>query len=224
MSAPAVRPRQLGGFNQGLGDGFDEHLEANDMQAAVQQKALGQQATLSGQPTTGGSALGTHHQAGSATGTDTHGDSTGNLAHAAEPAPPREVGTLSEELIKRPAQDVVAGLKSFLDVSELLGVKSEDDPQTKARKKQIAHNFEKLEAEDQAFVRKKYQEEMEKKQREQQEEEERKRQAEAAQEQDLAMPSSPQKGPVGPGGQKKPAAVMKLEQDRKTLGGPQNVG
>ena len=40
---PAPRPRQMGGFNPGMGDS-NEHLDESAMQAAVQQKGMQQQA------------------------------------------------------------------------------------------------------------------------------------------------------------------------------------
>ena len=48
----------------------------------------------------------------------------------------------------------------------------------------------------------------------------RKQMEEQRKAQDVVVPSSPKKGPEGPSGNKKQRAVTKLQNDRKTLGGP----
>lgn len=205
--APAARPRPSGGFNQGFGNFNDsfEHLDDKAMKSAVQQKALGQQGTSSTQSTTGGSALGSHTQP----------------PPAAQPVKPRPIGSLADELVVRPAQDIGKGLLSLFDINTLLGVNAQkDDPQTQAKKKQMLQRWNQLDEEDQAQVKKRYQETMQKKQQEEKEEQAKKQQAEQAKAQQVVVPSSPKKGPIGPGGTGKQRAVNKLEQDRKTLGGP----
>lgn len=199
----------MGGFNQGLGN-FNEHLDENAMMTAVQQKALGQQTTSAAQSSTGGSAL-QMQQAAQAAG-------------AAAPQP-REVSTVTEELLQRPAQDVYAGLKSFLDFNAILGINPEkDDPQTQMRKKQILNNWQKLTQEQQQVAKMQYQENLKKKQQEEQEKQVRQQQLQQQKAQQVVMPSSPKKGPVGPSGSGKQRAVTKLEQDRKTLSGPASAG
>lgn len=203
---PAVRPRPLGGFNQGIGD-FNEHLDENAMQAAVQQKALGQQATSAAQNQTGGSALQMQQPQGQ--------------EPAAQPPKPRELGTIPEELVKRPVADIIKGLQSFFDINALLGINPEqDDPQTQARKKQMLQRWQGLNNEQQEYAKKVYQQNLQKKEQAEKEEQMKKEEAEKRKAQTLVMPSSPSKGAVGPGGQHKPKAVQKLEQDRKSLGGP----
>lgn len=208
--APAARPRPSGGFNSGFGNFQDsfEHLDQNATQAAVQQKQLTQQATNSAQPTTGGQALGTPQQ---------------NIPH--EPSKPREVGTLSEELIKRPAKDVVAGLASLFDINSLLEISLEkDSPEVQAKKQQTLQRWNKLNQEQQAVAQELYRQEMKKKQQEEEEKQAQAQREQQAKQQSIAVPSSPQKGPVGPGGSHKAKAVQKLEQDRKTLSGPKSSG
>lgn len=212
---PKSRPRQGGGFNQGLGQFSDEHLDERAFQNAVQQKSLGQQGTSSAQSSTGGSALGAHGQAGA-------GHS--NPKTGMPPAPPREVGTFTEELIKRPAQDIIKGLKSLFDINSILGVDPVvDDPETQAHKKQMLNRWQGLNQEQQQVAQQLYKQKMEEKQRAEQEEQAKKQQQEKRKAQSVQMPSSPSKGPVGPGS-KKPKAVQQLEQDRKSLGGPQSAG
>lgn len=199
---PTVRPRPGGGFNQGMGQ-FGEHLDEEALQQAVSQKQLSQQ-----------HAVGAGNPQGVQTGTNP-------LDPSSPPTPPRELGTFTEELITRPAVDVAKGLLSLLDFSAALGIKPPESktPEEKARIQATHARYQKLNQEQQAFVRKKYQEEMQKK-KSLQEEEERKKQAQQQAMQDLVMPASPQKGPVGPVGSSKQRAVSKLQQDRQTLGGP----
>jgi hypothetical protein len=211
--APAVRPRPSGGFNAGMGNFNDsfENLDENAMQAAAKQKTLAQQATSSTQSTTGGSALGTQPAGGL-------GGLMGQGA-GAQPAKPRPMASIPEELIQRPAQDIVKGLTSLFDINSILGIHLEkDDPQTQAKKKQMLQRWNQLNDEDKEYASKKYQEETQKKQKEEQEKEAQKQQAEEAKKQELVVPSSPKNGPVGPGGSKKQKAVSKLQQDRKGLG------
>ncbi len=206
--APHARPRPSGGFNQGFGNFNDsfEHIDDQAMQSAVQQKALGQSGTSSTQSATGGSALGSKPPLS---------------GPAAQTTAPRPMGSLTDELILRPAQDIGKGLLSLFDLNSLLGVNAEkDDPQTQAKKKQMLQRWNQLNEEDQAQVKKRYQEEMQKKQQAEQAEQAKKQQAEQAKAQQVVVPSSPKNGPIGPSGSGRNRAVNKLEQDRKTLGGP----
>lgn len=211
---PTATPRPMGGFNQSFGNFSDEHLEQNAMQTALQQKQLSQQATSAAQSTTGGSALQMQQLAQQA----------GSAQAARAPVTPREVSSIKDELLKRPAQDIATQLKAFVDINALLGINPEkDDPQTQAKKKAVLNRWQKLDAEQKEIAQKFFQEKMQKKKQEQQEEEAKKQQKAQAEQQQLVMPSSPKKGPVGPGGSGKKAAVSKLEQDRKTLGGPKSA-
>jgi hypothetical protein len=212
---PAPRPRPSGGFNQGLGqfnDNFGEHLDENAMQAAVQQKALAQQGTSSAQPAAQ-IAPGQPDQS-----------ALGSPEPAGVPTEPRELGTVQEELLQRPAHDIVEGLKSFFDIYSLLEINPEtDDPQTQAHKKQMLDRWQRLNQEQQQVAQEKYQFEMKKKQEEEARAQQLEQQRQAAAHQTLNVPSGPRKGPNAQGAPK-PRAVQKLEEDRKTLGGPQNVG
>lgn len=207
---PVARPRPSGGFNSGFGNFQDsfEHLDENAVQSAMQQKQLTQQTTNSAQSTTGGQALGTPQQ---------------GLTH--EPTKPREVGTITEELIKRPAKDVVAGLAAAFDINSLLQISLEkDSPEVQAKKKQKLQRWNKLNQEQQAVAQDLYRQEMKKKQQEEEEKQAQAQREQQAKQDSIAVPSSPQKGPIGPGGSHKAKAVQRLEQDRKTLGGPKSSG
>jgi hypothetical protein len=204
---PAARPRISGGFNQNMG-AFNEHLDDDAMQNAMQQKGLTQQNASAADPTGmgGGGAL---------------PGAAGTQNRPAQPPKPREIGSITEELVNRPAQDIFKGLKSIFDLNSLLGLpQAEDDPQTKARKQQMLQRYNKLSDEQQAVARQKYQESMQKKQAEEQEKQAKKQQEEQQKSQTINVPSGTKKGPEGPGGSKKQKAVNKLQQDRKTLGGP----
>lgn len=200
---PSLRPRPGGGLNTGMGQ-FGEHLDENATQQAVTQKQLGQQ-----------QAVGTGSPQGVPTGANP-------LSPTAPPKPPREMGTIAEELITRPAVDIAKGLLSLLDFSAALGLSPPEtkSPEEKARLQATHHRYQKLNQEQQAFARKKYQEELQKKKLLQEEEERQKQQKRQQESQQIVVPSSPKNGPVGPAGSSKQRAVTKIEQDRKTLGGP----
>jgi len=201
---PSFRPRPGGGFNPGMG-GSNEHMDESAMQSAVQQKALSQQAS---QP----NAQQIAQQAAQ------------NQQQGASQAPPREIGTIGEELLVRPAQDLLKGLASIFDLNAMLGLSPAqiETPEEKAKKQQTLQRFNKLTEEDQAYARRKYQERLKQKEAEEQEKEQ-KRQIEAQKSQEVIVPSSTKKGPEGPSGNKKKQAVTKLQNDRKTLSGPSSV-
>lgn len=212
-SKPAMRPRAGGGFNQGFG-ALNEHMDENALQQAVAHKQQGQQATSSGQTTTGGSALGQQQADGAL-------DQAGLTGKPPAPVKPREVGTLQEELVTRPLQDIQKGLLSLFDIRSVLGIDPKaDTPEEQAKKRQMLQRWNELTQDEQKVAQERYQKEMQKKQMEEEEKQQRKQQEEAAKEESIAAPSSPQKGPAGPGASKKQKAAAKLQSDRKKLGGP----
>ncbi len=202
----SMRPRPGGGFNPGMGS-FGEHLDENAMQQAMGQKQQAQQgAQLNPTMAAQQQQLAQQQQ-----------------QPGAAPPPPREMGTIAEELFTRPLKDIARGVSSLFDIYNWLGIKKyEPDPEKLAKNKQMLQKYNQLEAADQAQVRKTTQERMQKQKLEREQEEHKKQQAAAAQ-QDFVMPSSPKKGPEGPGGTGKQKAVQKLQQDRKTLSGPQSA-
>ncbi len=206
---PTARPRPMGGFNSNLG-GFSEHLDENAMQSAMQQKQLSQQQTSTQQGT--GKA-----------GTNPLLDKTNALDQKPsqgtfQPAQPREVGSIKDELLSRPVKDVVKGLASLFDIGALLGIKVEDTPEDQAKKQQLHQRWQKLDQEQQQVAQQKYQAKMQA-EKHQREEEEQRQQAEQARAQErIVMPSSPKKGPVGPAGSKRKRTEDMMEHQRKTLG------
>ncbi|HEX7018088.1 MAG TPA: hypothetical protein VF209_04245 [Patescibacteria group bacterium] len=217
QAAPTSRPRMGGGFNQGLGD-FGEHLDEQAMMQAAQQKSLAQQGTNQQQSVQQGQG-----------GQKAQQDLTAAQAPEAvgqtqaQPVKPRALGTVPEELVVRPATDILKGLASIFDINALLGINTQEDPQTQAKKKQLHQRWQQLTQEEQQVAQRKYQAEMQKKKAEEEEKERRRQEEEKQKAESIAPPSSPKKGPVGPGGSGKQRAVAKLEQDRKKLGGPSSA-
>ncbi len=191
--APAFRPRPGGGFNQGMG-AFNEEMDQQSMQTALQQKALTQQQSVT--PTQAAAA-------------------------SQGPAQPREVGTLTEELLQRPAKDVAEGLVSFFDLHKLLNINPETDtPEEQAQKRQMHQRYQEMTEAEKAEAQKNAKMAMEQKQHDLQVEEQKK-QAEAQQDKQLNIPTGKKDGPVGPGQKShKQDMVAKLQHDRKTLSGP----
>lgn len=199
---PAMRVRQGGGFNQGFGNFTDEHLDENAMQQAMQQKALQQQGTTAGtkpQPQQHGAGAGV------------------------PPAPPREVGTIPDEA-KRAGQDVWTEIKQFFRLNTWLNINPDaKDPAELAKQKQTHQRWQKLNQEQQSVAKKMYQQEVQRKKAQAEEEERKRQQAKQQEASALPMPSSPQKGPVGPTGSKKQKAINKLQQDRQNMSGPSSA-
>ena len=208
---PGARPRPMGGFNAGMG-APSEHLDEAAMKAASQQKQLTQQQS-STQPASGKS--GTNPLLPQTNEQTPTGEDKGTF----QPEKSREVGDLSEELVKRPLVDIKKGLASIFDLNALFGVNTEDTPEEQAKKKSMHQRFQKLTEEQQQVAQKKYQEEMQQKKMEQ-EEEEKKRQEEEAKQQDVIVaPASTKKGPIGPvsGQSKKQKSQNMLQQSRTGL-------
>lgn len=212
MPGPKVAPRPSGGFRSGFGQLGEAHLEESATQAATQQKQQTQQGTSSAQQTTGSSSL----------------QPVGSKQKAAQqslsqPVKPREVGTIREELLEHPAKDVVKGVKDIFNINTILGINpATDTPEEQAKKKQMLGRWQKLNEEQQQVAKKNFQLEMQKKKQEAEKKEIKKKQEEQAKEASVAPPSTPKKGPVGPGGSKKQRTLDQLEQRRKTLGQTQS--
>ena len=137
---------------------------------------------------------------------------------------PRQVGSLKEELLTRPVKDIAQGLASIFDIKSILGINEiKDTPEEQMKKKQLHQRFNQLTQEEQQVAQQKYQQEMQKKKQEEEEKKIKKQKEDQAKAASIAPPSSPNKGPVGPGGSGKKRAEAKLEMDRKTLGGPSSV-
>ena len=129
---------------------------------------------------------------------------------------PSEVGSIGEELVTRPLEDIAQGIRSIFSIDNLLGQESsKPDPEAQAKKKQLHQRFNQLTQEEQGVARQRYQQEMERKQR-MAEEDQIRRQQEAQSKQAIQMPSSPQKGNGGQS--KKQSAMQQLQDDRTKIG------
>lgn len=144
---------------------------------------------------------------------------------AGKQKPARPVGTFAEELIKYPAQDIWAGIKSLFDIKSILGINPQTDtPEQQAKKKQIHQRYNRLTQEQQQVAQAKYQERMRQKQQQEQEDQMKKQREAQEKSSSIQAPSSPKKGAVGPGGSKKQKATTQLQNDRKTLSKVQGAG
>jgi hypothetical protein len=219
--APAGGMGQMGGF----GEAFDEQsmMQAMSQKQSSQQAAAPvQQSIAQGQ---GGGAAASDFGSNEAAMQQMQKTAGANpQVQQAPPAPPREVSGFTDELIKRPVADIAEGLKSFFDLNALLGINTATDtPEDQAKKRQIHQRYQQLTQDEQQEAQRQYQEEMERKQKEEQEAEE-KRRRKAQESQTIVAPSGQKKGPDAGGGSKKQKAQTKLQNDRKQLGGPGDVG
>ena len=201
-SKPAIsRPRIGGGMNTNLGNFASENFDESVMQQAMQQKAKSQQAADPGASPTSGK-----------TGQNKSPLSTTPETQKARPVSPKQE-------LKWFGQDLARGLASLFDINAALGIDPvKDSPEDQAKKKQIHSRYQKLSQEEQAYVQQKYQEEMKAKQEEERQKEEAKRKKEAEENQQIQVPSSPKKGPVGPAGNKKQKATQMVNQQRQGIG------
>ena len=131
------------------------------------------------------------------TGSPGHGALGGGFPGAAAPntQPPREVGTIPEELVTRPLEDLGTEVKSWFDVNAWFGIKSTDTPEQQQQKQQLHARYQQLTSEQQQYFQARLQREHQRTAR--MAEEDRvvasRKQAEAASA--LPEPSSPSKGP-----------------------------
>lgn len=200
-AAHSVTPRPGGGFNPGMGQ-FGEHLDEAAMQQAIGQKSLQQQkASFAKTPT------------------------PLTAQQKNQKAPARDMGSLTDELIKRPFEDLMDGFKSLADLNMWLGIEpSPEQDQERARKEVILKNYNRMTDEEQAIVKQKYQERTQRMQAE--EEEKQKRQQLEAQQQhaSIQVPTKAASGPVGPGMSGNQKAKAQLDWDRQRMNGPASAG
>lgn len=208
MQPPGKAMRAGGGFTgQSLGSFADEHLEEAAFQRASQYHQQGQQQTSSAQKTP-----------------YTSSDALQKQSEAAgqKQSPPRKMGSMAEELISRPIKDVAKEITSIFSLKRILEINTDDTPEEQAKKKQMLSKWQQLDEEQKQVAQRWYEEKMKKKQQEEKEKEMKKQQEEEKKQAELPMPSSPKKGPIGPGGGKsqKDSTLEMLKQSRTTLSGP----
>lgn len=139
-----------------------------------------------------------------------------NLPTSEPKTDPRDVGSFKDELLTRPAEDVLGELKKFFSLNTWLGIDfnkmSEED---KMKAQQFHSKYTQLDSQQQQVAQQMYQERMQRKKAQEQEDHQRK-QIEAQQKaQNIQMPSSPQKGAQNPQGSKKQKATMNLQTKMK---------
>lgn len=198
-SGPVTVARQSGGTRSTFGDFDSERMEDQAIQGATAQKAIQQQA----------SNTKTQPQA-----------NAGNRASSAQtPAsPPREIGSLAEELITRPITDTTKELAKFFDLNALLGINSGDTPEEKQKKVAMHQRFQKLTQAEQQVAQEKYQQELKKKQAEEQLKQEKKQRAMQQQQATLVIPAGKSDQPGLPiGGNTKQRAQTRLKQQMTTI-------
>ncbi|MFH1967053.1 MAG: hypothetical protein ABIJ03_00930 [Patescibacteria group bacterium] len=198
----SVRPRTGGGMSQGLGQ-FGEHLDESALKQAVGQKALGQAQV---DPKMAQMAA--------------QGAKQQQAVTSGQTKPPWEVGTLVEELIQWPLQSMGREIRAFFTLQTWLGINPDTkDPKEKQKQATIHRRYQQLDEEQQALVKQRYQERLQKEKAEEEEKQKKKQAEEAKKKQELPMPSSPRKGPIGPAGDqsRKQNATALLEQQRKTM-------
>jgi hypothetical protein len=132
---------------------------------------------------------------------------------------PQPIGSLPQEakyIAEGMGQEALAFLPDFMQ--KILGMKSTDTPEEKQKKQQIFQNYQKLNAEDQAYVQKKMQQEQMEKQKKEQEEFERRQQAEMdAANNEVSAPAGKVTGEAAAGASNKQRTTQKLQSDRKKL-------
>lgn len=167
------------------------------------------------------------HQAGQKTvgktGLSPFGQAGGGMGQ--KPVQPRPVSSLKQELVERPLQDIGQELAAFANLNALLEINPQtDSPEEQSRKQQLHARWQQMSQEEQQVASQTYQREMQRKQL-QEREAQQKAQQQAAQKTQLAAPSSPSKGPVGPAsGNKKKAAAAQLQQNRQSFNKVQSSG
>lgn len=141
----------------------------------------------------------------------------GNSQQASQPfqpqQTPRDVGTFTEEA-QAAVTDVAEGMQNlvFDTVKDILGLKREPkDPEEQAKLKEFHQGWQQLTAEQQQVAKQRLQAEQQRKQMMQEEEEMRKQQEKQMKEQnELKVPMGKVSGQ---------AALDKMQQDRKGMGG-----
>jgi len=201
MPGPTPVTRASGGMRQNFGSkNIDsEHMEQQAMQGAVQQKALQQQSS----------------------NTPTKQPAQSQTQKPQLPTPPREVGSLKQELITRPAKDIKKELFKFVDINLLLNIDpTNDTPEKQAKKKQLHARYQQLTEAEQKVAREKYQKTLQEKQEEEEQQQAKKEKAKQQKQASIAPPSSVSKRPglIGVGKGSKGKTMGRLKQQLKTMG------
>lgn len=212
MPGPTAVTRASGGMRQNFGfKNIDsEHMEQQAMQGAVTQKALQQQSSNTPIKQSAQSKNKKPQQS-----TQSQAQKPQSLI------PPREVGSLKQELITRPAKDIIKELRKFFDINLLLGIDPiNDTPEKQAKKKQLHARYQQLTEAEQKVARERYQQQLQQQQEEEKQQQVKKKKAQQQQQASIAPPSSVSKKPglIGFGKGSKGKAMGRLQQQLKTIG------
>lgn len=199
-----------GGFRQTFGGSItEEHLDKAAATASGQIKQSNQQSSVLGQQ-------GAQKEAAA-----TQGTGKTDLAKTPDKAATqaRSVASLNQELIKRPAVDVLDTFKAMFDPNRLLNIQVKT-PEEQAKQKKVAARWQQLTEAEQAEAKRLYEESLAKKRQEQEAEEQKKQQEEEAKAQELPVPQGRQTGFRGFGGMSgsKKAQTI-LQRQRTTMTG-----
>lgn len=192
--------RQSGGTRTSFGDFDSERLEDQALQSAVSQK-------------------GAQQKTGSV---PTNKTSQSNQQQTqTQQKPPREVGSLWEELFVRPLTDIKDAFKSFFDLNNLFGINTEQDtPEEIAKKKEMHRRYQQLTEAEQQEAKKQYEKRLKQKQEEEKQKEIKRQQIEEQKKAAIAPPAGKSNKPglfVG-GKSGKARAQNRLQQQMKTMG------
>ncbi len=181
---------------------------------AQQQAQSGHGSGGAGMPGLGGLSSGASNHVGG------HG-MPGGTPSAAPPraTPPREVGSITEELVTRPLQDIGDVVKSGFNVNEWFGIKNTDTPEQQQRNQELHARYQQLTGEQQQRFQARLQREQQRKSQMAQEDNaraERKR-AEAAS--TIVMPTGPQRGE-----QKPKSQTQQMTNNRQNFNKVQSSG
>jgi len=199
-----------GGFRQTFGGSItEEHLDRAAASSSSQSKQSNQQSSVLGQ------------QGASREAAATQGANQTDLAQTPDKvaAQARSVTSLDQELIKRPAVDVLDTFKAMFDPNRLLNIQTKT-PEEQAKQKKLATRWQQLTEAEQAEARRLYEESLAKKRQEQELEEQKKQEKEEAKAQELPVPQGRQTGFRGFGGMSgsKKAQTI-LQRQRTTMTG-----
>ncbi len=174
-----------------------------------------------------------HSTAAAGAALGSHASTPAAVSHSAPAAShqaPREVTSISEELITRPMQDIGHEVASWFDLNKLFGINTEVSPEEKQQRQELFSRYQQLTQEQQQYVQKRLQQEHQRKELMAHEDQQAAAQKQAeASNSPLAAPSGSQKGLVGPAGtgqQKSRSQMMTnvVNQNRQSFNKLQNSG
>ena len=195
-----------GGFRQTFGGSINEaHLDEAATTTSSQIKQSNQQSSVLGKQ--GAQKEAAASQGAGKTDLAKTPDKTATQA--------RSVASLNQELIRRPAVDVLDTFKAMFDPNRLLNIQVKT-PEEQAKQKKVAARWQQLTEAEQAEAKRLYEESLAKKRQEQEAEEQKKKQEEEAKAQELPVPQGRQTGFRGFGGMSGSTKAQTILQRQRT--------